>query len=418
MLLLQILHSSYPTTMNLLQHLPSYDTAKRLILMPVLITAITLIPLSIVFKSSPSQLLSSVTSSKEKECNIFRGNWVPYPKGPNYTSEQCPFIVPHNNCIRSGRLDTQFMNWRWRPMGCELPLFDALQFLELVRGKSMAFIGDSVAWNQVQSLLCLLLAVAYPENRSNETTGEYSTRWFYPDHQFTLATFWSPFLVKAQDSDPNGPSLDSSMNLYLDQPDEEWATQIQDFDFVIISAGHWFFRPLMHYIDGQLASCHKCKNNKVTPVTSYYGYSMAFQTTFSYLQTLENYKGITFMRTFSPSHFENGEWNSGGDCLKTRPARSGEAKLEGYTYQFYKAQIRELDKARRKGKSKGLKFKVLAATEAMVMRPDGHPSRFGYTSKEKNMTVNDCVHWCLPGPIDTWNDFLLYIINKETVQSF
>ncbi|CAI0547730.1 unnamed protein product [Linum tenue] len=52
------------------------------------------------------------------------------------------------------------MKWRWRPKDCELPLFDAVQFLELVRGKSMAFIGDSVGWNQAQSLLCLLMSVS------------------------------------------------------------------------------------------------------------------------------------------------------------------------------------------------------------------------------------------------------------------
>ncbi|CAI0547726.1 unnamed protein product [Linum tenue] len=391
-----------------------YDTPNRLLLMSLIIISLTLVPLSLVFKSSGSQLLSSIKSiARQRECNIFTGDWVPYPRGPNYTSEQCPFIVPHNNCIRSGRSDRQFMKWRWRPKDCELPLFDAVQFLELVRGKSMAFIGDSVGWNQAQSLLCLLMSVSYPENRSqsNTTSRAYSTRWFYPDHAFTLASFWSPFLVKARDSDPNGPSLDSTMNLYLDQPSEEWATQIEDFDFVIISAGHWFFRPLMYYIDEQLVSCHKCRNKTVTSVTHYYGYSMAFRTALSYLQSLENYKGITFLRTFSPSHFENGEWNSGGDCLRTRP-------LEGYTLEFYKAQIRELEKAKREGKSKGLKFELLAATEAMLLRPDGHPSRFGYTSQEKNMTVNDCVHWCLPGPIDTWNEFLLYIMKKETVKPF
>lgn len=26
---------------------------------------------------------------------------------------------------------------------------------------------------------------------------------------------------------------------------------------------------------------------------------------------------------------------------------------------------------------------------------------------------NDCVHWCLPGPIDVWNEFLMAILEKE-----
>ncbi|KAL7184865.1 hypothetical protein ACSBR2_026918 [Camellia fascicularis] len=52
------------------------------------------------------------------------------------------------------------MKWRWKPDECELPLFNAVQFLELVRGKTLAFVGDSVGRNQMQSLTCLLASVS------------------------------------------------------------------------------------------------------------------------------------------------------------------------------------------------------------------------------------------------------------------
>jgi hypothetical protein len=51
------------------------------------------------------------------------------------------------------------MRWRWRPDGCDLPRFDAARFLEAMRGKSMAFVGDSLARNHFKSLLCLLSKV-------------------------------------------------------------------------------------------------------------------------------------------------------------------------------------------------------------------------------------------------------------------
>ena len=29
---------------------------------------------------------------------------------------------------------------------------------------------------------------------------------------------------------------------------------------------------------------------------------------------------------------------------------------------------------------------------------------------------NDCLHWCLPGPIDTWNEIFLEMMKKWLVQ--
>lgn len=98
----------------------------------------------------------------KKECDISIGKWVPFTKGPYYTNATCSLIIDQQNCIKFGRPDTEFMKWRWKPDECELPLFDAVQFLELVRGKSLTFVGDSVGRNQMESLLCLLASVSAP----------------------------------------------------------------------------------------------------------------------------------------------------------------------------------------------------------------------------------------------------------------
>ena len=103
---------------------------------------------------------SSVESTENFSCNIFSGNWVPHSKGPYYSNESCPFITYKQNCFMHGRPDREFLKWRWKPDECELPLFDAKQFLKLVRGKSMAFVGDSIGRNQMESLLCLLNSVS------------------------------------------------------------------------------------------------------------------------------------------------------------------------------------------------------------------------------------------------------------------
>ncbi|XP_065854650.1 protein trichome birefringence-like 19 [Euphorbia lathyris] len=404
-------------------------TKKKLFLLAIFLIFLTIIPLFLLknpHSPLPSPRVDSTSTSelryrKEvKECDLFTGKWVPFPKGPPYYSnETCNMIIDQQNCLKFGRPDKEFMKWRWRPEECELPLFSAVKFLELVRGKSMAFVGDSVGRNQMQSLLCLLATAAQPKDVSHLYTSDatYFRYWFYSDYKFTLATLWSPFLVKSSDADPNGHSLNSLMNLYLDQADDVWASKIESFDYVIISAGQWFFRPLLYYMNGQIVGCHNCYKDNITDVTKYYGYRMAFRTAFKTLQELKGFKGMTFLRTFSPSHFENGAWNAGGNCVRTRPYTSEEVKFDGYNLEFYLTQIEELKKAEKEGKKKGLNFGLLATTEAMLLRPDGHPNQYGRSLLHKNVTVNDCVHWCLPGPIDTWNEFLLYMMKREALRS-
>lgn len=94
-----------------------------------------------------------------EKCDLFVGEWVENEQGPYYTNMTCFAIQEHQNCMKYGRPDTDFFKWKWKPDACELPIFDAHQFLEIVRGKSLAFVGDSVARNHMQSLICLLSKV-------------------------------------------------------------------------------------------------------------------------------------------------------------------------------------------------------------------------------------------------------------------
>ena len=103
---------------------------------------------------------STIPSSSTHKCDIFSGEWIPNPDAPYYTNETCRAIYDQQNCMKYGRPDSDFMKWRWKPNGCELPVFNPAQFLELVRDKSLAFVGDSVARNHMQSLICLLSRVS------------------------------------------------------------------------------------------------------------------------------------------------------------------------------------------------------------------------------------------------------------------
>ena len=95
-----------------------------------------------------------------EKCDLFTGHWVPELRSSLlYSNSSCVTIPDSKNCFGHGRRDMDFLNWKWKPENCELPSFDAKRFLEMSRGKKMAFVGDSVARNHIESLLCLLSQV-------------------------------------------------------------------------------------------------------------------------------------------------------------------------------------------------------------------------------------------------------------------
>ena len=125
-------------------------------------------PPSFSSQSSSSQLEDDPIKVEEptvKKCDIFTGEWIPNPKAPYYKNTTCWGIHEHQNCMKYGKPNLDFMKWRWKPDGCELPIFNPAQFLELMRDKKLAFIGDSVARNHMQSLMCLLSRVCALSNQ-------------------------------------------------------------------------------------------------------------------------------------------------------------------------------------------------------------------------------------------------------------
>ncbi|KAG8384539.1 hypothetical protein BUALT_Bualt04G0128400 [Buddleja alternifolia] len=367
---------------------------------------------------SPSPARTDISITKEylrsealneKKCDLFTGEWVPNPEGPYYTHTSCDAIQEHQNCMKFGRPDLGFLKWRWKPDDCELPIFDPYKFLELVRGKSLAFVGDSVARNHMQSLICLLSRVAHPVDvaKPNDENRLYE----YREYDFNISIISSPYLIRTQRTDPN--DFTRPYNLYLDEFDDTWTARIESFDYIIISAGQWFFRPTYFYLNRTLTGCLYCPESNVTHLTSSFSYRWAFQTAFRAINGAANFNGVAFLRTFAPSHFEGGPWDKGGDCVRTRPFKRNETVLEEFSLEMYKIQLEELRIAQRAGRRTGGKLRVFDATKAMLLRPDGHPSKYGHLAGANQTIPNDCVHWCLPGPIDSWNDFLQELLKRE-----
>ncbi|CAM0944403.1 unnamed protein product [Alopecurus aequalis] len=371
-----------------------------------------------IYGAASSSSSSTLASSSSPACDLTRGEWVPdAAEVPYYSNLTCPFIDDHQNCMKFGKPSLEFVHWRWKPDSCELPRFQAAKFLHAMRGKSIAFVGDSLARNHFKSLLCILSTAARPAEVGTEpeidVTGRAVRRvYYYGSHDFTASLFWSPFLVKANISNATLGMWD----VHLDAADARWAAHVADFDYIVLSGVNWFLRPSVYYESGRAVACNggtSCgTRGNLTELAVPVALRAAFRTALGALVSSEGFRGKAILRTVTPAHFENGEWNTGGDCVRTRPYRRGDRVLGAFEAEYHNAQVEALRETKAAARTNGAELLLLDITEAMDLRPDGHPSRYGHPpggSVDGDFVV-DCLHWCLPGPIDLWSELLFHML--------
>ncbi|CAN6340431.1 unnamed protein product [Urochloa humidicola] len=362
--------------------------------------------------SFPSSPAPAMQISKGK-CNLFNGEWIPNPSGPAYTNASCRFIDDHQNCMMNGRPDKGYLHWKWKPYGCDLPPFDAVRFLGSMRNRAWGLIGDSILRNQVQSLLCLLSKAEEPVEVYHDKEFK-NRRWHFQSYNFTVSIVWAPFLIKSDVfEDENGIST-SEIQLHLDLLDASWTSQYESFDYVIISGGQWFLRTAVYLENGAVVGCHYCQNKKLVELGFEHLYHKALRKVFSFIISAKH-KPVIFFRTWSPDHFENGEWFNGGSCNRVIPYKKGEYR-EGYNGHAMRAiELEGFNKAAAalRGSVDVERLKLMDTYSLSSLRPDGHvgpyrtPYPFAKDSKNAVSIQNDCLHWCVPGPIDAWNDLVM-----------
>ena len=230
--------------------------------------------------------------------------------------------------------------------------------------------------------------------------------WGFPYYNFTLANSWSPFLV-------NHSVENDIYKIHLDQPDMAWSLPFANYDVAIISTGYWYFRPSIYYMNNTILGSNPRSGLNLTEFDMLPAMKIALGTVLRHM--VDKFNGITIMRTITVPHFENGSWGNGGSCNRTEPYADTDMKmpLPWMSNAMYNIQMEEYMKVM-VSKDNGLmprRLKVLDVTYSALLRPDGHPGP--YRIQKPNEPVNDCLHWCLPGPIDMWSQLL-----TETIKPY
>ncbi|KAF4363619.1 hypothetical protein F8388_002160 [Cannabis sativa] len=344
-----------------------------------------------------------------KACNYGNGKWVVDHNRSLYSGFGCKqWLSGMWACRMTQRTDFAYEKLRWQPKDCQLEEFEGSKFLKrsastsnsTMENKTLAFVGDSLGRQQFQSLMCMVTG-GHERDDVIDVGEEYGiaraygnarpSGWAYrfPSTNTTILYYWSASLCYIEPIDKLNPNTEYAM--HLDRPAAFLVQNIHRFDALILNTGHHWNRGkinanrwVMHVrgarnTDKNIQMIWKARNLTVHSVIKWVN---------SQLPKYPNLK--VFYRSISPRHFVGGEWNTGGSCDNTTPMSIGkEVERDESSDSVAAAAV------------KGTGVKLLDITDLSQLRDEAHISRF-----HSSTGSSDCLHWCLPGLPDTWNEIL------------
>ncbi|XP_075475175.1 protein trichome berefringence-like 7 [Primulina tabacum] len=341
-------------------------------------------------------------SGSDNTCDVFDGNWVMDHGYPWYNASECPFVEQGFNCLANGRIDEDYLKWRWKPKNCDIPRVNVRVVLEKLRNKRIVFVGDSMSRTQWESLICFLMTGLEDKGNVYEVNERKITKQIrflgvrFSSFNLTVEFYRSVFLVQHNWAPKHAPKrVRSTLKLdKLDDISKEWI----DSDVLIFNSGQWWV-PGKLFGTGCYFQVGKTLKLGMTIVSAY---KTALQTWASWVDKMINPKLTrVFFRTFEPSHWRNLTLR---ECNVTKLPLL-EVMEEGVNP--FSNMVLELVK------DMTVPVTVIHVTPMSAFRSDAHVGNWGDMP-----SLSDCSHWCLPGVPDMWNEIVLSYLLGSFEQDF
>ncbi|XP_031284896.1 protein trichome birefringence-like 34 isoform X2 [Pistacia vera] len=317
-------------------------------------------------------------------------------------------------CGKFGRKDLSYQFWRWQPHQCDLPRFNATALLERLRNKRLVFVGDSLNRGQWVSMVCLIdTSIPDPSLKSMHYNGSLIT-FKAIKYNASIEFYWAPLLVESNSDDSVNHRLPD--RIVRVQAIEKHARHWSDADVLVFNSYLWWRRSKMEVLWGSFESSDGIHKEVAMPRV----YEMALRTWSDWLEVhINRAKTQLFFVSMSPTHQSAEEWGGAedGNCYsETEPVMK-----EGYSGGDTGSEIMPLVKSVLDGLNRrGLNVQLLNITQLSEYRKEGHPSvyRKQWEPLTENQISNpssyaDCIHWCLPGVPDVWNELLYAYLVRE-----
>jgi hypothetical protein len=305
-------------------------------------------------------------NAEQNSCRA-NGKWLQHEPFYNYEPASCG-VDPRQQCLNN---NLESFVWR-EPKSCGLFEIKLNLFEAIFKSGQLVFFGDSLARNMKESLSCIA------QLKGSNTANLRYFESFLP-LQITVAP------KKRKGKTFRDIHLDrSDFGIEVIKPTLKLA--LNNASALVIVFGHHLY----------------AKNRFLKPSTR--DLTLAFEagtkTMVKEIQQLDFTDPVVWV-SYSPIHFDTG-WNKGGKCSNNRSPRQRPHvyRQRGYSAgDFNAALLRGLLKA-------PSNHRYLDVTTPSEYRSEAHPNKLANPNGSE-----DCVHWCLPGVPDTWNELLVRLLS-------
>ncbi|ORZ24279.1 GDSL/SGNH-like acyl-esterase family found in Pmr5 and Cas1p-domain-containing protein [Absidia repens] len=326
----------------------------------------------------------------------------------------CPSHFAHKCFARNEKelmRNKQIAEWQWQPEKCDLLPMDAYPLARHLSDHPLLFIGDSITQLQYESMSCLLgQFMSTPKTPTNMTGGDKAIK--VSELKFSTSLPEDKNKNASKISSPSVAYLRSDFLVRVDdfkliQPFEKegdllglghnfpWVHALPRFDYIVINTGaHWH------------------TNLRWGPNTNeaelLQGFRDAMTIVFDHLKkTIQPHQRV-WIRSTPFGHKDCSRHTKPATLKKMIPPPTGQpGEYEWHLFPAFDAVWRDWIEDWQKHHPLDYRFAFLDISDMTNLRGDAHskPDR-------------DCLHTCLPGPVDDWNRLLYHEIGKKSLEQY